>query len=85
MVAVRAVWLRIAPLVITPLVRLAVPALVAGGWLVRAVAALAPLAPPMPPPLGGLRPRPDAWLGLGSGLGSGLGLGLGIGFGLGLA
>ena len=70
MLAVRAVCLRITPLGITPLgitplVSLAVPAVVAGGWLVRTVAALAALSPPMPPPLGGLcsrRPRPDACL-----------------------
>ena len=58
MLAVRAMWL-----VITPLVTLAMPAVLAGGWLVFTLAALAALTPPMPPPLGGPDTRPDTRLG----------------------
>ena len=58
MLAVRAMWL-----VITPLVTLAVSAVLAGGWLVFTLAALAALTPPMPPPLGGPDTRPDTRLG----------------------
>ena len=54
MLAVRAMWL-----VITPLVTLAVSAVLAGGRLVFALAALAALTPTMPPPLGGPDTRPD--------------------------
>ena len=77
MLAVRAVWL-----VIPPLVPLAVPA-VARGWLVITLAALAAFPPPMPTPLGGSDTRPDTRLRTRLGLGLGLRFRLGLGLGLG--